>query len=509
MTKDKNRIQLDMWDMRYPAKKTGDSSKVTIQEQIPESPPAEGKTIYSVKQIVGKAASVLESEFGRIWVEGEVSNFQKSPAGHLYFTLKEETAQLNVVMFRSAARNMAAPPQNGIQVRCRGRLSIYAPGGRFQLVADRIELAGLGELLAAMERLKKALAAEGLFESQRKKPLPPYPRVIGVVTSPSGAAIRDIQQVLWRRWPVRLILSPTPVQGEDAPLKIVSALKRLESFPGVNLIIIGRGGGSTEDLAAFSSEAVVRAVAACKIPIISAVGHEVDFSLSDSAADKTAPTPSAAAELAVPRIDIVRNDIFKLGRTLTRQIRSRIEKANLLLAQSSHRLREPTRALADARQYLDNLNRIISNVMSAALTAGRRHHRQINDSLRAAHPSRRLKTRRQDLESLKKRLEQRAEIMLKTRGNTLEALKTRLLQKAVSIPHSARTRIVAARGKLLGLDPLSVLERGYSLVLDTEGRVLRDSRETKPGEKVNVRLHKGGLECSVEKTLPTEQPGNT
>ncbi len=523
MTKDKKRIQLDMWDLRYLEKNSGDPPGVSRPAQnsdkppplepdsqsglktgLPRPAPGREKTVYSVKQIVGKAASLLEAEFSRIWVEGEVSNFQKSSAGHLYFTLKEETAQLSVVLFRSAAKNIKSSPENGDRIRCRGRLSIYAPGGRFQLVADWVEPAGLGELLAAMERLKKALAAEGLFDRDRKKPLPPYPRVIGVVTSPTGAAIRDIQQVLWRRWPVRLVLSPTPVQGEDAPRKIVSALKSLEKMQGIDLIIIGRGGGSTEDLAAFSSEAVVRAVAACKIPIISAVGHEVDFSLSDSAADKTAPTPSAAAELAVPRLDKVQEDLSKLGRTLARQIKSRIKQANLQLSRSSQRLREPTRGLADARQYLDSLNRTMSNAVFAVLSSKRKYHRELSDVLRTSHPSHRLKTRKQNLEALTKRLLTPPKTKLQSSEKDLEKVKTRLFKKASSIPHCARTRIVEARGKLQSLNPLSVLERGYSLVLDKEGRVLSDSRKTEPGETVNVKLHKGDLECKVQKTRLSE-----
>jgi len=460
--------------------------------------------VYSVRQIVGKAASVLETGFGQIWVEGEVSNFSKSPAGHLYFTLKEETAQLSVVMFRSAARKLNSSPQNGKQIRCRGRLSIYAPSGRFQLYAERIELTGLGELLAAMERLKKKLAGEGLFDVKKKRALPPFPKKIGVVTSPVGAAIQDIHNVLKRRWPVCLVLSPAPVQGAEAPGKLVSALKKLEKIPHVDLIIFGRGGGSTEDLAAFSEEAVVRAVAACSVPIISAVGHEVDTSLCDFAADKTAPTPSAAAELAVPRLDKVTEELFMRRRTMVSQIRSRIEHEKLRLAGNIHSLKEPTRALAEARQYLDNLNRKLGNSVNSTLKVQRINIRNKNEQLRAAHPARRLKARRRALDTQKTRIQRQIDVFLAKRKDLLNNLKSRLNRHGVNLVPKGRTKLASARGRLIGLNPLSVLERGYSLVTDKTGQVIRDYRKTRTGDKLDVRLHHGGLECTVSLTHPPE-----
>ncbi len=256
--------------------------------------------VYGVGEVVRLASRTLEQSFGVVWVEGEISNLKRIASGHVFFSLKDGGAQISAVMFRSDARRVRGKLENGDAVRCRGSLRIYEAQGRFQLYVSRIQPVGLGELMLALEELKAKLAAEGLFDPASKRPIPPAPRVLGVVTSRTGAALRDIIQVAHARSGVRIIVSHTPVQGADAPPRIVAALRRLEARPEVDTIIIGRGGGSVEDLWCFNDERVARAVAACPKPIISAVGHEVDFTLCDHAADLRAATPSAAAELAVP-----------------------------------------------------------------------------------------------------------------------------------------------------------------------------------------------------------------
>ncbi|HJZ88154.1 MAG TPA: exodeoxyribonuclease VII large subunit, partial [Polyangia bacterium] len=254
----------------------------------------------TVTEAVRAAGRALEARFADIWIEGEISNCKRHSSGHLYFSLKDPQSQLPCVMFRIEASRLRFTPEDGLKVRCRGQLTIYQQQGKFQMYVTAMEPAGLGALQLALEQLKRKLAAEGLFDPARKRPLPRRPRTIGVVTSATGAAVRDIIRVLHRRAAVRVVLAPTLVQGPDAPLRIVRALALLEAHVAPDVIILGRGGGTAEDLSAFNDEQVVRAVARARVAVISAVGHEADVTLCDFAADVRAPTPSAAAELAVP-----------------------------------------------------------------------------------------------------------------------------------------------------------------------------------------------------------------
>ena len=526
MDKKKDRSQLDLWDMRKapqrrkhpdPTPSPGPSapprsrgSTTPSRPQAPkrqthqETPRQEAPQpdVFTVKQIVGKAASVLERHFRRIWVEGEVSNCNKSPSGHLYFTLKDDSAQLSVIMFRSSVRKLKTLPETGQKVRCRGRLSIYSANGRFQLYADWVERTGLGELLAALERLKKKLSSEGLFDRALKKPLPPYPKVVGVVTSPVGAALRDIHKVLWRRWPVRLILSPAPVQGADAPIKLVNALQRLDRLPEVDVIVFGRGGGSTEDLAAFSDERVVRAVAACRHPIISAVGHEVDIALSDLAADRRAPTPSAAAEIAVPRLVEIQAGLRAQRKALHQRMGVRIEQNKLELSRASRRFPDPSRALRESRQSLDGLAGGLLEAIKSRLRRAIQRQRRGLESLRLTHPSRKLKIQSARLGTLQGALTKKQRASLEGRKQNLNLLKDRLKHAGVNLLSGRRRRLARANGHLEGLNPLSVLERGYSLVSIEDGALLRDSREVVTGQQVQIRLHRGALDCTVDEVTP-------
>jgi len=285
---------------------------------IPPAPTVEKNEprVFTVSDLVRGVARTVEARFGMVWVEGEISNFSAPRSGHLYFTLKDAEAQLPSVMFRSSAERLKFAPHDGLVVRARGRCSIFEAQGKFQLYVDALEPAGLGALQLAFEQLKKKLAAEGLFDPKRKRPLPRWPRRIGIVTSPTGAAVRDVLRIAERRGRMRFLVSPCQVQGETAPFEIIRAIRRVERH--VDLVIVARGGGSAEDLAAFNDEALARAIASCSVPVVSAIGHEVDFTIADFVADARAPTPSGAAELVVPNFGELEHRLTEVSKRLTR-----------------------------------------------------------------------------------------------------------------------------------------------------------------------------------------------
>jgi exodeoxyribonuclease VII large subunit len=413
--------------------------------------------VFSVSEVVRAAARMLEARFPSVWVEGEISNLSQPRSGHVYFTLKDDSAQLPAVMFRAQAQRLRFRLEDGQKLRARGRLSIYDGQGKFQLYADDLEPVGLGALQLAFEQLKERLGAEGLFDTGRKRPLPRWPRRIGVVTSPTGAAIRDILRIAERRGRTRFLLAPCQVQGVTAPMEIVAALRLLQKQPDIDVIIVGRGGGSAEDLAAFNDERLARAIAACPVPVVSAVGHEVDFTIADFVADLRAPTPSAAAELVVP---------------LFSQLVEQIDQARERL------LRAGRRQIDDARLELDGELGRASSALGQKLTRARRQVEQESRRLAALHPTTRLHRDRADLQLLATRLRRRMEQQLLAERRTLGV----------------------ATGKLDALSPLRVLERGYSLVRTSEGHVVTDADQVSPGEKVEVRLARGTLGCAVEST---------
>jgi exodeoxyribonuclease VII large subunit len=414
--------------------------------------PAAGPRVLTVSEAVRAARRALEARFSEVWIEGEISNCRRQPNGHLYFSLKDPTAQLSCAMFRLEAAKLRFAPEDGLKVRCRGQLSIYDQQGKFQMYVAAMEPSGLGAAQLALEQLKRKLFAEGLFAAERKRSLPRAPRVIGVVTSRSGAAVRDIIRVLHRRAAVRVVVSPTQVQGPDAPLRIVYALRLVQQY-GVDVVILGRGGGSAEDLSAFNDEQVVRAVAGCRVPVISAVGHEVDTTLCDYAADLRAPTPSAAAELAVPVHAELREAQAVLARRLSRALERRLEGTRVALERLQRRL-EVRPVTRDRRQALD------------ALSA----------RLERQHPRSRLLRDRAALERLGQRLSTRMRELLASRRRTLET----------------------CMGKLDALSPLRVLDRGYSITTRDSGQAVRDAAEVTPGEELGVRLAHGALRCVVK-----------
>ena len=416
---------------------------------------APARKVYGVAELTRRIKDLLEEDIGEVWVEGEVSNLRQPASGHLYFTLKDETAQLAAVWFRGDQRGRRLALRDGLQVRVFGRVTVYERGGNYQIVVRRLEEAGRGALQARFEALKAKLQQEGLFDPSRKKPLPLLARHIGVVTSPSGAAIRDILNVLWRRFPnVHVLLAPARVQGEGAAEEIAAAIDLLNARGGLDVLIVGRGGGSLEDLWCFNEEAVARAVARSRIPVISAVGHEIDFTISDFVADLRAPTPSAAAELVVRSKEELTEKLAQTGRRLGRALReTALVRRNRLLA-LARRLAAlaPTRTVARWRERLNAL--------------GYRLGRQTEGRLRQAQ---------QRVDELGLRLAHRLELRVRGLRETAARLET----------------------QLRALDPLAVLSRGYSLTSDEQGRILRRAADVTPGQRVRTRLAEGAFESQV------------
>jgi exodeoxyribonuclease VII large subunit len=437
-------------------------------------PPAGGPKSYTVSQLVQAASRALEARLGEVWVEGELSNLRQPGSGHLYFTLKDARAQLAVVIFRTAAARLKFTLEDGLKLRCRGRLGIYDAQGRFQLTADAAEPAGLGAQQLALAQLKRKLEAEGLFDPARKKPLPFLPRRVAVVTSPSGAALRDIVRVLHDRFPLQIVVCGAAVQGAEAPFEIREAIARADRL-GVDLILLGRGGGSSEDLSAFNNEGVARAIAAARTPIVSAVGHETDVTIADLVADRRAPTPSVAAEMAVPLLAELEGQLALARGRLARSVRRQLEAAGLRLSGARARLGSPRTLIDRARMQLDELAGRLGGAETSSLARERRRLQAVRDRLAAEEPRARLARRRGELHDLEVRLAAAIRLRLGRAGH-------------------AHGREVA---RLDALSPLAVLARGYGLVYGPGGELLRDAGTVEVDDPLQVRLQRGRLRCRV------------
>lgn len=399
----------------------------------------------------------IEAGFPRLWVEGEISNLSRPPSGHLYFSIKDERARIDCAMFVSQARRLTFRLENGMQVQVRGRLSLYEAQGRFQLIADAMEEAGEGRLRAAFEALKKQLEQEGLFNEAAKQSLPSYPRRIAVITSPGGAVIRDILNVLRRRWPLAAVrLYPVPVQGAEAPPAIARALTCANRHGWADAIIMGRGGGSLEDLWAFNDERVAREIFASAIPVVSAVGHETDFSISDFVADLRAPTPSAAAELLTPDQD-------QLKRTF--------------------------------RLHEQRLERVMTGVLQRlAQSTDHLAHR-----LARQHPSFRLDQFVKNLDQYRARLGACARALVPQRQAQLERLSQNLTGHMRRLVPDRQQRLSALARTLHAVSPLPTLDRGYAILTRAEGKGVSSVSEVSPGDEITARLRDGTLEATVRK----------
>jgi len=442
------------------------------------------RQILSVSQLNNRARLLLEDVLAEVWVEGEISNLARPASGHLYFSLKDSKAQVRCALFRGHALRVRSELRNGLAVRVHGRVSLFEGRGDFQLIADSLEPAGDGALRLAFEALKSRLTEEGLFAAQRKRALPSWPRRIGIISSPSGAVIRDIISVLARRAPqLSLTLIPTAVQGEQAAAQIVQAL-RLSARGGFDALILARGGGSLEDLWSFNEEAVVRAVAACPLPIVSAVGHETDVTLCDFAADVRAPTPSAAAELLAPDNGELMLRVSGLARRLHLQLHQQLGQGRLQLEGIRRRLRHPGERLRQQAQRLDDLDLRLARAFAASQQRRYQHCVQLSQRLTAQHPSQRCKLLRQRLDELERRLKQSQNTHL----------------------NRSRQYISALAQQLHLVSPLATLSRGYSILLDKQGNVLRRAQQAAPGQTLYARLAEGQLTLRVESNAPLPNP---
>jgi len=439
------------------------------------------RVVCTVGELAMRIKAQLEDQFPAVWVEGEISNLRTPSSGHAYFTLKDDTAQLRCVLFRGRGRRVAFQPEDGMQVLAFGGLDVYLARGEYQLVVELLEPKGVGALQLAFEQLKRRLEAEGLFDSARKRPLPSFPRTIGIVTSPTGAAIRDMLHVIDRRFAdLRILITPVRVQGEEAPGEIVAALRNLESVEDLDVIIVGRGGGSIEDLWAFNDERVARAIAGCRVPVISGVGHETDFTIADFVADLRAPTPSAAAELVVQEKLQVARALVSLYEALKQAMASRLERERARVEVLGKR-----RVLTDATRALRDLYRRVDELTSRLTRAVRGRERQ------ATH---RLSLARNALRSLNP-------VARIANGTVLLAqLRGRLASAAVHSVKVSQHRFDAAVGRLDSLSPLAVLGRGYSLTrLLPSGVIVRSAAQTRPGDAIEILLHQGAVEARVER----------
>lgn len=431
----------------------------------------------------------VETASNSVWVQGEIGAPKTAPSGHCYFTLKDEAedAVIDAVAYKDTAARAKRFLFEGARVVVRGKATIWAPRGKLQFVVDTVRPAGRGVLLEALERLKQKLSAEGLFALERKKPVPSGARTIGVVTSPTGAVIHDIIRVAFRRGAARIILSPTVVQGEEAPASIVAALDKLERVRPLDVIIIGRGGGSFEDLMAFNDERVVRRVAACTVPIVSAVGHEVDITLTDLAADARASTPSQAAELVVADEQSQRETLRQLHLRLVRAMRARLVEDTVALDRLVARLGEPRGMIAERQQRLDDLvGRMATAARSSAArrkTALERLHRQ----LLANHPKVKLARTQGRLEMMSARL-----------GG---AMRARLGVE--------QGKVRDCRMQLEALSPLAVLQRGYAIATAEDGSAVVDAEQVAIGSRVTVRLRRGRLGAEVREAQVDRSDGES
>ncbi|MGS2744444.1 exodeoxyribonuclease VII large subunit [Halomonas sp. LS-001] len=441
---------------------------------------ADNHNALTVSQLNQQARQALEHGLGDVWVEGELSNVSRPASGHLYFTLKDDSAQVRCALFRQRARFIAAPMRDGDQVRLRGRVSLFEPRGDYQLIVEAVQATGLGELLAAFERLKTRLDGEGIFANARPLPFPP--RRLLILTSPSGAAIRDVLAVLSARWPLAdVTIIPVPVQGAEAAPALISALGLLNRQPRLDperdVVLITRGGGSLEDLWAFNNEHLARAIFHSRLPVMSAVGHEVDVTLADFAADVRAPTPSAAAERLVPDRRALKGQLEQAQTRLHRAMQARLERDSQRLDTLRARLRHPGEQLKQQRQHVTALGQRLERTMQLQLAQQRERIVQLQKRLNSQELDRRHQAEQ-------------------TRLNTLN----RRLQNAMTLQLERRhARITSLARELNAVSPLAVLGRGYAIAQDEKGQIIRRAEDTQPGQKLKLRLGEGKLSVEVKR----------
>jgi exodeoxyribonuclease VII large subunit len=453
--------------------------KINPGIQCTEQSCTEKSHIYTVSELTARVKYLLEDSFSFIWICGEISNLRIPASGHFYFTLKDEKAQINAVMFRGQNRNLKFMPEDGMSVTGIGRVSVYEPRGTYQIILEYIEPEGIGAIQLAFEQLKERLTAEGLFDEKHKKPLPFLPCKISIITSPTGAVIHDILKIVNRRFPnIHIEIIPVKVQGDGSVKEIVSALETLTARSDSDVVILARGGGSLEDFHAFNSEDVARAIFASKIPIISAVGHETDFSIADFVADLRAPTPSAAAELVVP----LKNDLIKKTAELTRSLTIRfsryIDHFKTLLQEMSHRLPDPNKRIEDLRLRTDDLLSRLIRTFKANIIRQQERFEWRFDKLNSHNPLKYINNINVKLKQININLLTFIRIKLSNRQFVLRELDARLT----------------------ALSPNAILDRGYSITRTIPDAVIvRNPQQVEIGQDLEVMVAKGSLICSVKR----------
>jgi exodeoxyribonuclease VII large subunit len=437
--------------------------------------------VYSVSSLTQDIRAIMEAAFGSIWVEGEISNFRTVASGHSYFVLKDGNAQIRCVLFKGHRAGIKFQPEDGNQVLLFGRISVYDARGEYQIIAESLEPRGLGALQKAFEQLKEKLDKEGLFKDEAKKPLPEFPWKIGVVTSSTGAAVRDILNVIRRRNPgISVLIRPAKVQGEGSAKDIAQGIHDLNKVKDVDVIIIGRGGGSLEDLWAFNEEEVARAIFASRIPIVSAVGHEIDFTIADFVADLRAPTPSAAAELTVPVLKEVLKDIRSLTEELISVLSRRVEAYRVFLNRMMDRrfFHQPKEIFNPQIQRLDDMHGRLIRSLGQGLSIHQQRLKDKKHRLIQASPKHKIQLLSEKLTSLQSRAVQNIQTGVRFR----------------------RERFEGILKNMNAVNPLAILERGYSICSKDE-KSIKNSAGINPGDKVEVRLSRGGLDCTVNKII--------
>jgi exodeoxyribonuclease VII large subunit len=439
------------------------------------------RRIWTVRDLVASVRTHIEREYSDAWVEGEISNFRAQNSGHLYFTLKDQNSQISVVMFRSSARLLRFKPTDGMQVVVRGRVTIYEDRGQLQIIAEYVEPKGAGALQIAFEQLKTKLEAEGLFEASRKKPIPAVPRAIGIVTSPQAAALRDILHILHRRHhTVNVLIFPAQVQGETASVEVAHGVRYFNRAKNVDVIIVARGGGSAEDLAAFNDEVLARIVADSKLPVISAVGHETDFTIVDFVADLRAPTPSAAAEMVIRSRQEIEDQVERLGGRLEKATRYRLLMGRQQLTElAQHGAFGRMMDLIRRRQQrVDDLVNRLTHAERDVLEGQRRRFETLSAAVR--HYDLRLV-----LAGVRRELDAKIGAMASAARNVLQ-------QK--------RARLERLTSQMEALSPVAILERGYALVFDGSGKLVKDADQVKAGDDIRARVARGEIAATVKKT---------
>ena len=442
---------------------------------------AQERRIWTVRDLIASVRTRLEREYTDVWIEGEISNFRAHGSGHLYFTLKDGSAQIRVVMFRSSAKLLRFRPEEGMQVIARGRVTVYEERGELQVSAEYLEPKGAGALQIAFEQLKAKLQAEGLFEESRKKAVPALPRRIGIVTSPQAAALRDILNILHRRHhTVSVLIFPAQVQGLEAPIEVSAGIRYFNKARNVEVIIVARGGGSVEDLAAFNHEGLAKTVASSEIPVISAVGHETDFTILDFVADLRAPTPSAAAELVIRSRQEIEEQSEGLRERLARAMRYRLLMARQSVTEMAQHgaFARMMDALGRRQQRVDELLYRMETAERRVIEQQRRRWETAAGAIRHYDVRRRLAAMREQLESRTAALGASFRTLLMRRRGRLEQL----------------------AGELGALSPVAILERGYALVFDSSGNLVKDSEQVEAGEEIRARVARGEIKAVVKKS---------